>query len=150
MSVPPNRYGFPFSSSGNSISTLTAGLSNFDIPTCYSYAAKHDCWPQAMQEEISALEANHTWDIEPCPPTIVPLGCKWVYLVKVRYDGSLDRYKAWLVALGNNQEYGVNYEETFAPVAKMTTVRTILVLAASSDWPLHQMDVKKCFSSGGS
>ena len=58
--------------------------------------------------------------------------------------------KAWLVALGNNQEYGVNYEETFAPMAKMTIVRTILALAASSDWPLHQMDVKKCFSSWGS
>ncbi|RVW44736.1 Retrovirus-related Pol polyprotein from transposon RE1 [Vitis vinifera] len=66
---------------------------------------------------------QYTWDIEPCPPTIVPLGCKWVYSVKVRSDGSLDRYKARLVALGNNQEYGVNYEETFAPVAKMTTVR---------------------------
>ncbi|RVW51507.1 Retrovirus-related Pol polyprotein from transposon RE2 [Vitis vinifera] len=130
------------SSSGNSISALTAALSKFDIPTCYSHAAKHDCWRQAMQEEIAALEANHTWDIEPCPPTIVPLGCKWVYSVKVRSDGSLDRYKARLVALGNNQEYGVNYEETFAPVAKMTTVRTILALAASSDWPLHQMDSK--------
>ncbi|RVW87678.1 Retrovirus-related Pol polyprotein from transposon RE2 [Vitis vinifera] len=93
-----------------------------------------------MQEEIAAPEANHTWDIEPCPPTIVPLGCKWVYSVKVRYDGSLDRYKARLVALGNNQEYGVNYEETFAPVAKMTTIRTILALVASSDWPLHHMD----------
>ncbi|XP_019072894.1 retrovirus-related Pol polyprotein from transposon RE1 [Vitis vinifera] len=82
------------------------------------------------------------------PPTIVPLGCKWVYSVKVRSDGSLDRYKARLVALGNNQEYGVNYEETFAPVAKMTTVRTILALAASSDWPLHQMDVKNAFLHG--
>ncbi|RVX16767.1 Retrovirus-related Pol polyprotein from transposon RE1 [Vitis vinifera] len=148
VSVPPNRYGFPSSSSGNSISALTAALSKFDIPTCYSHAAKHDCWRQAMQEEIAALEANHTWDIEPCPPTIVPLGCKWVYLVKVRSDGSLDRYKARLVALGNNQEYGVNYEETFAPVTKMTTVRTILALAASSDWPLHQMDVKNAFLHG--
>ncbi|RVW79104.1 Retrovirus-related Pol polyprotein from transposon RE1 [Vitis vinifera] len=148
VSVPPNRYGFPSSSSGNSISALTAALSKFDIPTCYSHAAKHDCWRQAMQEEIAALEANHTWDIEPCPPTIVPLGCKWVYSVKVRSDGSLDRYKARLVALGNNQEYGVNYEETFAPVAKMTTVRTILALAASSDWPLHQMDVKMLFFMG--
>ncbi|RVX12791.1 Retrovirus-related Pol polyprotein from transposon RE2 [Vitis vinifera] len=110
------------------ISALTTALSNFDIPTCYSHATKHDCWRQAMQEEIAALEANHTWDIEPCPPTIVPLGCKWVYSVKVRSNGSLDRYKARLVALGNNQEYGVNYEETFAPVAKMTTVRTILAL----------------------
>ena len=86
-----------------------------------------------MQEEIAVLEANHTRDIEPCPPAIVPLGCKWVYSVKVRSYGILDRYKARLVALGHNQEYGVNYEETFAPVAKMTTVRTILALAASSD-----------------
>ena len=94
-----------------------------------------------MQEEIPALEG---------PPTIVPLGCKWVYSVKVRSDGSLDRYKARLVVLGNNQEYGVNYEETFAPVAKITIVRTILALVASSDWPLHQMDVKNAFFSWGS
>ena len=60
----------------------------------------------------------------------------------------MDRYKALLVALGNNQEYGVNYEETFAPVAKMTIVHTILALAASSDWPLHQMDVKNVFLHG--
>ena len=148
VSVPPNRYGFPSSNSGNSISTLTVALSNFDILTCYSHAAKHDCWRQAMQEEIAALKANHTWDIEPCPPTIVPLGRKWVYSIKVRSDGSLDHYKAQLVALGNNKEYGVNYEETFAPMAKMITVCTILALAASSDWPLHQMDVKNAFLHG--
>lgn len=148
MSVPPDRYGFSSSSAGNSISALTATLANFDIPNCYSHAAKHDCWRQAMQEEIAALEANHTWDIEPCPPIVVPLGCKWVYSVKVRSDGSLDRYKARLVALRNNQEYVLNYEETFAPVAKMTTVRTILALAATNDWPLHQMDVKNAFLHG--
>ena len=83
-----------------------------------------------MQEELSALEANKTWDVVDCPVGVTPLGCKWVYSIKVKSDGSLDRYKARLVALGNNQEYGVNYEETFAPVAKMTTVRTILAIAA--------------------
>ena len=60
----------------------------------------------------------------------------------------MDRYKARLVVLGNNQEYGVNYEDSFAPVAKMTIVRTILALAASNDWPLHQMDVKNVFLHG--
>ena len=74
VSVLSNRYGFPSSSSGNSISALTAGLSNFDIPTCYSHAAKHDCWRQAMQEEIAALKANHTWDIE----SVLPLLFLWV------------------------------------------------------------------------
>ncbi|RVW89894.1 Retrovirus-related Pol polyprotein from transposon RE1 [Vitis vinifera] len=142
VSVPPNRYGFPSSSSWHSISALTAALSKFDIPHATHMLLSMIVGDKLCRKEIAALEANHTWDIEPCPPTIVPLGCKWVYSVKVRSDGSLDRYKARLVALGNNQEYGVNYEETFAPVAKMTTVRTILALAASSDWPLHQMDSK--------
>jgi hypothetical protein len=77
--------------------------------------------------------------------------CLWVangFTQSKSADGSLDCYKARLVALRNNQEYGVNYEETFAPVAKMTTIRTILALAASNDWPLHQMNVKNAFLHG--
>jgi hypothetical protein len=68
--------------------------------------------------------------------------------VKLKSDGSLDRYKARLVALGNKQEYGIDYEETFTPVAKMTTVRTIPAIAASKAWALHQMDVKNTFLHG--
>jgi hypothetical protein len=101
-----------------------------------------------MQEELCALEANKTWDVIDCPAGVIPLGCKWVYSIKVKSDGSLDRYKARLVALGNNQEYGVNYEETFAPVAKMTTICTILAIAASQNWDLHQMDMKNAFLHG--
>ena len=145
MSIPLDRYWF---SSSNYISALTKALSNFDIPTCYSHVVKHDYWRQAMQEEIAAPEANHTWDFEPCPSTIVPLGCKEVYSVKVHSDSSLDHYKARLVVHGNNQEYGVNYEETFAPMAKMTTVRTILTLVASNDWPLHQIMLRMLFFMG--
>ena len=101
-----------------------------------------------MQEELTALQTNHTWDIVTCPSSIKPIGCKWVYSVKLKSDGSLDRYKARLVALGNRQEYGIDYEETFAPVAKMTTVRTVLAIVASQSWPLYQMDVKNAFLHG--
>lgn len=95
-----------------------------------------------------ALQDNHICDVVPCPSTVKAIGCKWVFSVKLRVDGTLDRYKARLVALGNRQEYGVDCEETFASVAKMTTVRTILSIATSQGWPLHQMDVKNAFLHG--
>ncbi|XP_015163281.1 uncharacterized mitochondrial protein AtMg00810-like [Solanum tuberosum] len=74
-----------------------------------------------MEEELLALKENDTWDIVTCPSNVRPIGCKWVYSIKLHSDGSLNRYKARLAVLGNRQEYGVNYEDTFAPVAKMTT-----------------------------
>jgi len=84
-----------------------------------------------MQEELQVLKENHTWDIVLCPTGVKHIGCKWVYSIKLRSNGSLDKYKVSLVALGNCQEYGINYEETFAPVAKMTTVRLIIAITAS-------------------
>ena len=140
-SRPPNWYGF------FSPVSLVATLSTIFIPSCYKQAMEHQCWKIAMQAELQALEENHTWDIVPCPPIVKPIGSKWVFSVKLCSDGSLDRYKARLVSLGNKQEY-VDYEETFAPVAKMTTVRTILAIAASQSWRLHQMDMKNVFLHG--
>lgn len=64
----------------------------------------------------------------------------------LKSDGSLDRYKVRLVALGNNQEYGLDYEETFAPLAKMTTVRTLIAIGATQSWPILQVDVKNAFA----
>ena len=78
---------------------------------------------------------------------IKPIGCKWIFSLKLKSVGTLNRYKARFVALGNWQEHDIDYDETFALVAKMTTVRTILVVAASQSCPLYQMDVKKCVSS---
>ena len=80
-----------------------------------------------------------------CPPSIKPIGCKWIYSIKLKSNGTVDRYKARLVALGNRQEYVIDYDETFAPIAKMTTVRTALVVTASQSRPLYQTDIKNAF-----
>jgi len=76
-------------------------LSSISIPTCFSEAVKYESWRKAMDEELQALQDNHRWDVVPCPATVKAIGCKWVLSVKLLSDGTLDRYKARLVALGN-------------------------------------------------
>ena len=141
VSHPPDRYGFSHTS-------LNVTLSSIPIPSSYFEAAKHDYWRVTMTEELWALQDNHTWDVVPCPAQVKAIGCKWVYSIKLCSDGTLDWYKARLVSLGNRQEYGVDYEETFSLVAKMTTIRLVLFVAVSQGWSLHQMDVKNVFLHG--
>ncbi|GAB2269615.1 hypothetical protein Dimus_038779 [Dionaea muscipula] len=146
ISHPPIRYSPSLYCSPHL--SMISTLSSTSVPVSYSQAVTHDCWRQAMKEELDALQTNETWELVPCPSLVRPIGCKWVFSIKLKSDGTLDRYKARLVALGNCQEYGIDYAETFAPVAKMTTVRTLLAIAASQSWPLYQMDVKNAFLHG--
>ena len=118
------------------------------IPASVKEALKDENWIKAMNEEMKALEKNRTWEIVEKPRGKKPVGCRWIYTVKYKSDGTLDRYKARLVAKGYTQTYGIDYEETFAPVAKMNTVRILLSLAAHSGWELNQFDVKNAFLHG--
>ena len=99
----------------------------------------------ATGHEGGTLEDNNTWDVVDCPTDVTPLGYKWVYLIKVKSDGNMDKYKAHLVTLENNQEYEVNYKETFDPMAKMTTSHIMLAIATSQNWVLYQIDVNNVF-----
>ncbi|KAJ4715914.1 Retrovirus-related Pol polyprotein from transposon TNT 1-94 [Melia azedarach] len=117
-------------------------------PETFEEAVQHKEWRNTMEEEILALKQNETWDLVPKSQEIKPISCKWVYKIKRRPDGSVERYKARLVARGFSQQYGLDYDETFSPVAKITTVRVLIALAASKSWKLWQMDVKNAFLHG--
>jgi hypothetical protein len=117
-------------------------------PVSYSEAVRNKGWRDAMQREISALENNETWVVQSLPAGKKALGCKWVYKIKYNSDGTIKRLKARLVILGNHQTEGLDYTETFAPVAKMVTVRVFLVVAAAKNWAVHQMDVHNAFLHG--
>lgn len=117
-------------------------------PTCFKQAVQNPDWVRAMNIELEALESNQTWDITTLPPGKKSIGCKWLYKTKYKADGSIDRFKSRLVILGCKQVYGVDYEHTFAPVAKMTTMRALLAVAAIKDWYAVQMDVTNAFLHG--
>ena len=101
-----------------------------------------------MDKEIEALEVNNTWTLTPLPLGKSVIGYKWVYRVKYLPNGNIERYKARLVAKGFTQKYGLDYSETFFPVAKLVSVRIVLSLAAVKGWFLHQMDVNNAFLHG--
>ena len=101
-----------------------------------------------MKSEMHAFETNGTWTSTQLPPRKKALGCKWVYKIKHKAYGSVERFKAQLVILGNHQKERIHYIETFAPVVKMVTVRTVLAVVATQAWELHQMNVHSAFLHG--
>ena len=102
-------------------------------------------WKSAMEAEMSALSQNATWSLVTRSQEKTIVGCRWVYTVKYLLDGSIERLKAHLVAKGYTQTYGVDYVETFSPVAKISSVWILISLAANLGWPLFQLDVKNAF-----
>ena len=119
-----------------------------EIPQSWEKAMRHKHWREAMQKEIDALIRKSTWETCILPNGKRPVGCRWVFTIKRRLGGSVERYKARLVAKVYTQTYGVDYSETFSPVAKMNTIRVLLSVAANKNWPLHQFDVTNAFLHG--
>lgn len=102
-----------------------------------------------MNEELEALESNNTWEITDLPHGKHAIGCNWLYTTKYNPKTlKIERHKSRLVGLGNRQKEGIDYKETFAPVAKMTTVRSLLAIAALNGWNVQQVDVKIAFLHG--
>jgi histone deacetylase 1/2 len=101
-----------------------------------------------MLAEFDALQGNDTWTLVPRLPSINLVTDKWVFCHKFKMDGYLDRYKARWVLRGFTQRPGIDYNETFSPVVKPTTIRVVLTLALSRSWPIHQLDVKNAFLHG--
>ena len=116
--------------------------------TCYDEAAKENGWRVAMEEELKMIKKNGTWELLDRPKNQKIIGVKWVFIIKYNSNGSVNKLKARLVVKGYSQEYGVDFSNTFAPVARHDTIRLLVALAAKMGWKIHHLDVKFAFLNG--
>jgi hypothetical protein len=127
---------------------VNALLVVMEEPTCFQEAAGNNDWMAAMDSEIQSINKNKTWNLVELPAGHKPIGLKWVYKLKKNADGEVVKHKARLVAKGYVQKQGVDYEEVFAPVARLDTMRLLLAMAANWGWEVHHLDVKTAFWNG--
>ncbi|XP_026377919.1 uncharacterized protein LOC113272272 [Papaver somniferum] len=127
---------------GSSHSAFLSAISSHQEPKNYNEAKSNPKWRAPMENELRALDVNNTYSIVKFPSGKKTVGCRWVYKIKYRSDGTVERYKARLVARGFTQRYGEYYTETFAPVEKMNTFSVLMYLAVNKDWKLFQMDLR--------
>jgi histone deacetylase 1/2 len=117
-------------------------------PVDLQEALSNKDWKNAMDTEYMALIRNKTWHLVPPEKGQNLIDCKWVWKIKRKADGSIDRYKGRLVAKGYKQRYGIDYEDTFSPVVKSATIRLILSIGVSRGWTIRQLDVQNAFLHG--
>jgi hypothetical protein len=117
-------------------------------PTFFEEAIQRKEWADSMTEEYQSIIKNEVREIVPRPKSKDVVSSKWLFKIKYVADGSIEKYKARFVAHGFSQKEGINYEETFAPVARYTSIRTIIALTTNMNWKLHQMDMKTTFLNG--
>ena len=140
----PSRFFIYESTSEMHLLCLLADAENIT----FEQATRDEKWQAAMNEEMNSIVKNDTWELVPLPKGHKPIGVKWVYKKKMNSQGEIEKYKARLVAKGYSQKAGIDYEEVFAPVARMETIRLIVSMAAQQKWSIYQMDVKSAFLNG--
>ena len=106
-------------------------------------------WKEAVNDEIESLISNRTWKLVDLPPDYKTIGCKWVLRKKLKPDGSIDKFKAKLVAKGFKQKADLDFFDTFSSVTRITSIRLLIAIAVIFDLKIHQMDVKTVFLNGG-
>ncbi|RDX82225.1 hypothetical protein CR513_37010, partial [Mucuna pruriens] len=114
-------------------------------PLTFDEAMEEKRWRQAIEEEIKTIKKNDTWELSNLPKGHEAIGVKWVFKIKKNAKGEVERYKARLVAKGYKQQHGIDYDEVFAPVARMETIRLLISIAAQMGWRIFQLDVKSAF-----
>ncbi|CAM8957494.1 unnamed protein product [Rhodiola kirilowii] len=105
-------------------------------------------WKEVINDEMDSIIGNNTWILIDLPPGHKPLGNKWIFRKKMKVDGTIDKFKARLVIQGFKQKYGMDYFDTYTPVARISTVRLLIALASIHKLLIHQMDVKTAFLNG--
>jgi len=116
--------------------------------TCFEAMSSKDSnfGKEAINDEMNSIMLNQTWVLTDLPPGAKPIGCKWIFKKKLNTNGSIDKFKARLVAKGYKQRHGVDYFDTYAPVARISSIRCLIALASIHKLVVHQMDVKTAFS----
>ena len=144
----PIQHFLSYDKLSSSYKLFSLSVSIISEPSSFAKAAEIPEWRAAMDCELEALEENKTWSIVSLPVGKHPVGCKWVYKIKHKANGTIERYKARLVAKGYTQREGIDYVDTFSPVAKLVTVKLLLAIAAVKGWHLSQLDVNNAFLHG--
>nr|GEV58430.1 Myc-type, basic helix-loop-helix (bHLH) domain-containing protein [Tanacetum cinerariifolium] len=128
--------------------SFASSLNKSIEPTCYKDVILDSNWIDAKNAEIEALNRYHTWIITYLPANRKPIGCKWIFKIKYKANGEIKRYKARLVSKGFNQREGINFDETYSLVVKMSTVRCLIAISFTNKWPLFESDINNAFLYG--